>query len=64
MASNHEPARIHFSGGPVRLRGTPRDILERLAGETAKILRQPDIRERYAGLGAEPVGNSPDEFVA
>jgi hypothetical protein len=45
-------------------RGTPREILERLAGETAKILRQPDIRERYAGLGAEPFGNSPDEFAA
>ena len=45
-------------------RGTPREILERLAAETAKILRLPEIRERYAALGAEPVGNTPDEFAA
>ena len=45
-------------------KGTPRDIVERLAGETAKILKQPDVRERYAALGAEPVGSTPDEFAA
>jgi tripartite-type tricarboxylate transporter receptor subunit TctC len=44
--------------------GVPRDILERVAGETAKILRVPEVRERYAALGAEPVGLTPDEFAA
>ena len=45
-------------------KGTPREITERIAGETAKILKQPDVRERYAALGAEPIGSTPDEFAA
>jgi tripartite-type tricarboxylate transporter receptor subunit TctC len=45
-------------------KGTPREITERLASETAKILKLPDVRERYAALGAEPVGSTPDEFAA
>ena len=45
-------------------RGTPREVVEKLATETAKVLRLPDVRERYAALGAEPVGNTPDEFAA
>jgi tripartite-type tricarboxylate transporter receptor subunit TctC len=44
--------------------GVPREIVTRLAGEIGKILRAPDLRERFATLGAEPVGNSPDEFAA
>ena len=45
-------------------KGAPRDITERIASETAKILKLPDVRERYAALGAEPVGSTPDEFAA
>ncbi len=45
-------------------RGTPREIVERIALETAKLLKLPDVRERYAALGAEPVGSTPDEFAA
>ena len=45
-------------------RGTPRDIALRLQFEIAKVLRLPEVRERFAGLGAEPVGNTPDEFAA
>ena len=45
-------------------KGTPREITERIASETAKILKMPDVRERYAALGAEPVGSTPDEFAA
>ena len=44
--------------------GTPKEIVNRLSGEIAKIVKIPDVRERLAGLGAEPVGNSPDEFAA
>jgi len=29
-----------------------------------KILALPDVRERFVSQGAEPVGNSPDEFGA
>jgi tripartite-type tricarboxylate transporter receptor subunit TctC len=43
---------------------TPRDIITRLNTETVKVLRMPDIRERLMANGAEPVGNTPDEFGA
>ena len=45
-------------------KNTPREIVERLAAETAKILKLPEVRERYAALGAEPVGSTPGEFAA
>lgn len=44
--------------------GTPRDIITRLNEEIVRILRLPDVQERIAGEGAEPVGNSPAEFQA
>ncbi len=44
-------------------RGTPRAIVDKLAAETQRILNLPDVRERFAGLGAEPVGSTPAEFA-
>ena len=44
--------------------GTPRDIVQRIATEVAKVVRAPDVRERLAALGAEPVGSTPAEFAA
>ena len=44
-------------------RGTPKAIVDKLAAETQRILRLPDVRERFAGLGAEPVGSTPAEFA-
>ncbi len=43
---------------------TPRDIVNRLSGEVAKIVRMPETRERFAALGVEPVGNTPEEATA
>jgi len=43
---------------------TPREIIVRLNRELAKILRLPDVRERLAAQGAEPVGNTPEEYAA
>ena len=43
---------------------TPKDIVNRLHGEMVKILQQPEIRQRFAGDGADPVGNTPDQFAA
>jgi tripartite-type tricarboxylate transporter receptor subunit TctC len=42
----------------------PREIVTRLNGEIVKILRMPDVRERLAAQGAEPVGNTPAEYAA
>ena len=44
--------------------GTPNDIVARLRSEIAAALTQPDVQEKLAGLGAEPIGNTPAEFAA
>jgi tripartite-type tricarboxylate transporter receptor subunit TctC len=43
--------------------GTPREIVTTLAGAIAKAARAPDTRQRLIDQGAEPVGNSPEEFA-
>jgi tripartite-type tricarboxylate transporter receptor subunit TctC len=50
--------------GLVAPAGTPSAIVERLHSEIVKALASPDVRVKLAGLGAEPVGNSPAEFAA
>jgi tripartite-type tricarboxylate transporter receptor subunit TctC len=40
----------------------PKPILTRLHDEIVKILKQSDVRERILADGAEPVGNTPEEF--
>ena len=42
---------------------TPAPVIERLYRETAKALQSPDVRERFAREGAEPVGSSPADFT-
>ncbi len=44
--------------------GTPPAIVDRLHGEVVRALAMPDVRDKIAGLGAEPVGNTPAEFAA
>lgn len=44
--------------------GTPREALDRLHAEFSKALAAPDVREKMLALGAEPVGNRPEEFAA
>ena len=44
--------------------GTPREALDRLHAEFTHALASPDVRERMLNLGAEPVGNKPEEFAA
>ena len=42
--------------------GTPKPVIAKLHGEITRTLRTPEVRERIAGFGFEPVGNSPEEF--
>ena len=42
--------------------GTPADIINRLNVEVVKILKQPSVREQLMAQGAEPVGDTPEEF--
>jgi len=44
--------------------GTPPEIVNKLQAEIAKIIQMPDIKERFAALGIDPVGNSPDALGA
>ena len=43
---------------------TPREVLERLYQETAKALHAPDVRDKLARLGAEPMDYAPEQFNA
>jgi tripartite-type tricarboxylate transporter receptor subunit TctC len=43
--------------------GSSREIVDRLHRETVRIIALPDIREKLAGLGFEPVANTPAEFA-
>jgi len=42
---------------------TPKDIVAKLGENIAKVARSPDIRQRLLDQGAEPVGNTPEEFA-
>ena len=44
--------------------GTPRASIDRLYQSIAKSMAIPEVRERIIALGAEPVGNTPEEFGA
>lgn len=41
---------------------TPRDAVSTLSGAIIKATRAPDIKQRLLDQGAEPVGNTPEEF--
>ena len=43
--------------------GTPNDIVARLNAELLKLLRMPEVRERFQAMGIEIAGNSPAEFA-
>ena len=48
----------------VEAAGTPREIIVKLHAEVMKALALPDLRERYASSGIEPVGSTPEQFTA
>jgi tripartite-type tricarboxylate transporter receptor subunit TctC len=42
--------------------GTPKDVVAKLQAAAVKAIASPAVRERLTKLGADPVGNSPEEF--
>jgi tripartite-type tricarboxylate transporter receptor subunit TctC len=44
--------------------GTPREVVAKIHADVAKVLQMPEVRERLAGMGAEPSGESPAELAA
>jgi len=43
---------------------TPKAIVAKVADETRRILKLPDVNERIGALGAQPVGGTPQELAA
>lgn len=44
--------------------GVPRAVVMKIQGDIAKVLQLPDIREKLLGIGAEPVGSTPEQLLA
>ena len=44
--------------------GTPRDILLRVNGELNRGIAAPEMRDKLIGMGADPVGGTPEDFAA
>ena len=42
---------------------TPRAIVERVAADTARALKEPELQERFGKLGARLAGDTPDQFA-
>jgi tripartite-type tricarboxylate transporter receptor subunit TctC len=43
---------------------TPDAIITRLNQEIVRVLQRPESRDRFAGIGAEPVGSTPEQLTA
>jgi tripartite-type tricarboxylate transporter receptor subunit TctC len=41
--------------------GTPRDIIDRLNTEAAKIMQTAETRERFLAVGGEPATSTPEQ---
>ena len=50
--------------GLVAPKGTPKATINRLAAETIKATRSPEMMKRLVADGSEAVGSSPAEFAA
>ncbi|MDA9506294.1 hypothetical protein XI09_16970 [Bradyrhizobium sp. CCBAU 11386] len=44
-------------------KGLPADLVATIQAEVARIVQRPEVRERFALLGFEPLGSTPDYFA-
>ncbi|MDH2343078.1 tripartite tricarboxylate transporter substrate binding protein [Bradyrhizobium sp. SSUT77] len=44
-------------------KGMPADLVTTIQAEVARIVQRPEVRERFALLGFEPLGSTPDYFA-
>jgi tripartite-type tricarboxylate transporter receptor subunit TctC len=42
---------------------TPKETVAKLSAEANRVLAMSDVREKMRVLGAEPAGNTPEEFA-
>ena len=50
-------------GGIVGPAGIPKEIVQRLNAEINKAIATPTFKEKYAAIGNEPLGGTPDDFA-
>jgi tripartite-type tricarboxylate transporter receptor subunit TctC len=51
--------------GFVAPKGTPRAVIQKLSAEASRALKDPQLRQKLAAIGVEPVdGSSPEKFAA
>jgi tripartite-type tricarboxylate transporter receptor subunit TctC len=43
---------------------TPKEVIDRINSDVLKVIRSPGLAERLKTEGADPVGNSPEQFAA
>jgi tripartite-type tricarboxylate transporter receptor subunit TctC len=43
---------------------TPKPVVARLSKELMRIIRLPDVQERFSSVGLDPVGSTPEELAA
>ncbi len=61
VSSNQRPSPAASSQAPA---ATPKDIVSKIYIDTSKVLKETDLRKKIGDLGADVVGNSPEEFGA
>ena len=44
--------------------GTPREVIQRLASEMAKVVKLPEVVQRFNQLGIDPVGSTPEQYAS
>jgi tripartite-type tricarboxylate transporter receptor subunit TctC len=44
--------------------GTPADIVQKLSAEVDRLLKTEELKKRFADIGAEPIGRTPEFFAA
>ena len=44
--------------------GTPKDVVMKVHADVVKVLAEPELRKKISEMGADVVGNSPEEFGA
>jgi tripartite-type tricarboxylate transporter receptor subunit TctC len=61
--SGYPDYRIITWNGLMAPAGTPRPIVDRLAAEMARAVKDPAFAARVTAFGVDPLGNSPAEFA-
>ncbi len=50
--------------GVIAPSGVPRELLRRIGDDIGRTVKSPELRDRFVGLGMEPVGSAPEQYDA